>query len=171
MQEGVALEQIEALAPPERWELIDRLFAPLFILYAERADRPVLSGPLPYDADDETLLDAVPAPSIRYRIALGADGELSEPEPYGPTVKLRKGSLAVEFLPGYQYEDDPALGAVLQQMNGRRTLRQCVTAAAALAGIESERLKEIATRGVRALLSPHEAVVMLSTGAAGGRHE
>ncbi len=156
---GPLAARFQALSERQRYATLDALFAPLFVLYAERHDRPRPPLPRPYEADAAAWLDFVLAPAVRYRVTLDDAGRPGPVQRYGPTVRIGPQGTSVSFMPGLRYEDDAALAAILREFDGERPLGAVVAAAAARSGTPREALQVLGLRAARALVSPHEALV------------
>lgn len=154
-----AAAALDTLPEPHRWDVLDRLLAPLFIFYAESDARPT-SPPSPWNATDLGLLILRPQAAIRHRIPVGANGEIGDHETYGPTVKLSDGVASVSLLPGLAYEEHPLLIPWLRALDGHRTAGEAAELAARESGAPPEAMRALAARATRWLISPHEALVV-----------
>lgn len=154
-----AADALDRLPEPGRWDVLDRLLAPLFIFYAEAADRPARIQSL-WEAADLGLLNLAPRAAVRHRIPIDADGRIGERETYGPTVTLAGGVARVSLLPGLTYEEHPLLIPWLKALDGRRTGAEAAEIAATESGAPLDAMRALAARATRWLISPHEALVI-----------
>jgi SAM-dependent methyltransferase len=154
-----AAEALDRLPVPSRWDVLDRLLAPLFIFYAEAADRPAAGRSL-WEAADLGLLNLTPRAAVRHRISIEDDGRIGERETYGPTVTLSDGVARVSLLPGLAYEEHPLVIPWLQALDGRRTGGEAAEIAAKQSGAPLDAMRALAARATRWLISPHEALVI-----------
>jgi SAM-dependent methyltransferase len=158
---GPAAARLEDLPPRTRYDVMDRLFAPLFIAYAERRDRPVVPGPTPYEAGADALLQRVFKVAHRCRIDFDEAGRPAPVTPYGPSVDVQGDVATLSFRPEAVYEEHALLIPVLQSCNGERTLGEVIAAVAEATGAPPGLVKQVALDAARALLSPHDALVPL----------
>jgi SAM-dependent methyltransferase len=158
--DSAAAAALDALPTPRRWDVLDRLFAPLFIFYAEHRDR-ASSGASPWEAADLGLLNLALRPAVRHRIAVGADGRIEARETYGPSLSVADGVASVSLLPGLAYEDHPLLVPWLQALDGERTAGAAAELVSRQTGAPPDAVRALAARATRWLLSPHEALVVV----------
>ncbi|MEZ4469179.1 MAG: methyltransferase domain-containing protein [bacterium] len=151
---------LDTLPTPRRWDVLDRLLAPLFIFYAEAAERP---EPVerPWEAADLGLLNLVVRAAVRQRISVDEGGRIGARETYGPTVTRAHDAATVSLLPGLVYEDHPLLIPWLQALDGHRTAGEAAELAAAQTGAPVGAMRALAARATRWLISPHEALVVV----------
>lgn len=156
-EDGPTARRLRALEPKARYDVIDKVFAPLLILWAERAELPPSISV--FEQRDDAFLDLTLRPAHRVRITFDEAGQPGEPVPYGPTVDMAGDDARVSFLPGSSYVDHKLMIPILQRLDGQRDLREVAEAVAADTGAPLRAVETLAARVARALLSPHEAVV------------
>lgn len=157
LPDGPLVDAIGTLPAAARFDWIDRVFAPLFVLYAEPARR--APSERPYDGDDDALLDLVVRPSGRVRVTFDTAGRPGAPIPYGPSVRVVGGVATISFHAAATYECHPLIVRVLQRLDGQTSLRAAAASVAEEAGAPPAEVASLVADAARALLSPHEAIV------------
>lgn len=158
IMDDLVADCVEALPPRLRWEFVDRINAAPYRLYCGRSGD--AAPERPWMEDDATLLRC-PLHPAEWSVATKAapSGQLRRPYVLRPSPN-EPDHVILETVGRSEYRLHELFAALLQAMDGTRTLGELLTEAAESAGVGLDGLAHKVLPTVRRLIEPHGVLVV-----------